>query len=844
MRTSLLCLLALSFVGCSRLSALQLATSAPEPIALEPENFNIEYNGEGSVTIDNDSIVLSPKAPTSGDETHSALVLIKNTVDNPIKNFELIVDMTTDEQLRTGSAPNDWEVFWLLFNYNGSVTEKTTNFFMSKPSFGAELGIAHGQLGQNFLSTEADAKTAIAQRHVFKYRRVDDQFTVHRDDVLFYSFTAAESFPAKLYGSKGAIGLYVEDAKVTIHSIKLLNLDSGSIPDSVIPNFLASLTEIKSPNQDMSLSRPLSNTSATGPLLWSCNLKSLKNSYETSGITDCLKMGTLNSSGVFSWIPSASNIGSWLFSFEASEERGGFANQSVYVQVRPQWTASPLFLYDSEFNIEKNVDGVSRAVSRNLASENNKTVAWPSLVAGGSGLSLTGLSEASPWVVDNDTSLTALHFDGTQDPAGIPIPVSGLGATEDLRISYWFKRDDFNSKVAISAPHSDGALESRHWFGVISSRFHDSDNDTDCSDTFDAPEDWVFVTTAVQQGVMTTYTNGRAVCSVNLPGVHEFASPLRLAPLSQTFYPFAGRVSEIAGYKLSTPAQVFQDFSETADRYRKVKVGPIASVQNIALHWDAASAERGMYPSPTATVNSWSDLGSTAQAKIIGGFNGTAASGFTTSPAASSHLTFDGIDDYLQISQDSSLSLGPTWTIEAWLQPGVARGVDTNFAPTDPEYHLYKTVFEKGAYDIPGKQSHGFGMRIGYDNSLNAYIINNYGFTDTVKGPTLLTSNQWYHVVVSFNKTTKELKAYVNGRLDSTTSVNYLQDTSFVARADGDILAGDSDAFVGIPFDTDGRRRFNGKLAVLRVYNSALSPAAVKSNCKAQMSRFSVTCQP
>lgn len=229
--------------------------------------------------------------------------------------------------------------------------------------------------------------------------------------------------------------------------------------------------------------------------------------------------------------------------------------------------------------------------------------------------------------------------------------------------------------------------------------------------------------------------------------------------------------------------------------------------------------------------------------KTLGGFDGNAASGFVTPTAATAHLQFDGTNDYIQVTSQAELSnLGPEWTIEAWLQPGTALGVDNTYPPTDVRHDLYKTIFEKGLYDNGNKLSTGMGLRIGKNNTVDGYIINNYGYTDTVISTATLNANQWYHVAVSFNKATSTLKSYVNGALQASKVVNIQQDSNNVAQTDGDVIGGMADAFVGIPFDTDGRRRFNGKLAVLRVYQKSLADSTVKNHCQTQKDRYSVTC--
>lgn len=844
----LIVLASLILTGCGGISALLGSTSKPsktpvtQDITLDAGNYVVAYDGEGSVTFNSTEIILSPKPATAANETHAALVFIKDTVDTPVQDFELTVELATSQQLRQNTAANDWEVFWFFFGYKGNITDKTTNYYISKPSSGSELGLAHGELGQKFLNTDSGSTTAVGARHKFKFLRQGTSFTVHRDGQLFYSYTDG-TFPAALYTSSGALGFYSEDAEIKIYSVQLKRLNNGSAT-SVLPLLSVNALESRAPQAVSTLNTPVTNSAQTGSLFWSCNFKRITGDVNGLTSTDCLSVGTIGSDGVFSWMPSMDQIGTWIFNFEGSEKRGGFGNKAFQVQVRPDWTStSQLFLFDPEFSISKTLDATNILTTRAPASaDNNKTENWPALTSADS-IDLSGLSEATPWRNDAVSLKNALHFDALHDDLGLPLSVANLGTTQDLRLSYWFKRDNTDSKTAVLANHANGTLQSRHWVGVISSSYTDGGSEVVCDDPNAANGGWMFVTTQVTAGKLKTFVSGREVCSQNLPATYNFASPLRLAPRVQTFFPFAGQVSEIAGYIQSTPTEIFHDFTATAERYRPVKIGAITS-SDLVLHWDAANADRGMAPSASAPGwLGWFDLAPKALTKIMGGFDGNASSGFVTPTAATAHMQFDGVDDYIQVTSQADLStLGPAWTIEAWLQPGAALGVDNNYPANDLRHDLYKTVFEKALYDNGNKLSHGLGLRIGKNNTVDAFYVNNYGLTDTVDGGISLNANQWYHVVVSFDKATSTLKSYVNGDLKSSKVVNIKQDSNNVAQSDGDVLGGMSDAFIGIPFDVDGRRRFNGKLAVLRVYQKSLADSAVKAHCLAQKDRYGVTC--
>lgn len=209
--------------GCGFSAVNSASINSALDVSMSSSDLVVAYDGGGSVSFLDSALILQPMTSTSSSETHAALVLLKETQATPVRDFELIVDVEVVRQLRENSTPNPWEVFWLFFSYNPvGTSDKTTNYFLSKPQVGAELGLAYDQVGQTFLSNEASAQTAVGERHVFKYRRVQNTFTVYRDGLFFYSYTDA----GEQFYDKGALGFYTEDAEVKIYSVQYTNLDN------------------------------------------------------------------------------------------------------------------------------------------------------------------------------------------------------------------------------------------------------------------------------------------------------------------------------------------------------------------------------------------------------------------------------------------------------------------------------------------------------------------------------------------------------------------------------------------------------------------------------------------
>lgn len=167
------------------------------------------------------SIVLSPKPPLSPKETHAALAIHTETMRRPVRDFQARVRFTNEAQLRRGRAgkPNEWEVFWLLFNYAGDGKGgKKANFLLVKP-VGLEIGRAFGQTGQKFLYVSSAPLVEIGQEHLLRVSKAGQRLSVELDGKPAALFIGGADAASQLYDHPGAVGLYCEDARVRIREV-------------------------------------------------------------------------------------------------------------------------------------------------------------------------------------------------------------------------------------------------------------------------------------------------------------------------------------------------------------------------------------------------------------------------------------------------------------------------------------------------------------------------------------------------------------------------------------------------------------------------------------------------
>jgi hypothetical protein len=194
------------------LSQIASATAIPTT----SDQWEEVYNGYGTIAYDYDKgVEMMPKASSAPNETHAALTLAKATVTQPLKDFTITLTSKTEAQLRTGSRPNPWEVFWLFFNYNQAAKGcDQTNYLVIKPN-GVEIGKVLGSNRQIYLYTKGTPAIPIGTQAVWKVIKKGKILAV------FLNGTQVIQRSLALHNVPGAIGLYTEDARVRVWAIDI-----------------------------------------------------------------------------------------------------------------------------------------------------------------------------------------------------------------------------------------------------------------------------------------------------------------------------------------------------------------------------------------------------------------------------------------------------------------------------------------------------------------------------------------------------------------------------------------------------------------------------------------------
>lgn len=180
----------------------------------------VVYDGYGTVKWDSKflSLSLSPKAATQPSETHSALVVSNGSFQQP---YEASFSLKTTKQLRSGSAPNPWEVGWFVFGYKD--TGKFKYLILKPNGYGVELGESLLNDQQNFLYTSPinQDNFSINTTYNIVLRAQDNVITVTVNGKQYAQYTMS---PKDQLTADGQYGFYTEDASVVVSNIAVKQL--------------------------------------------------------------------------------------------------------------------------------------------------------------------------------------------------------------------------------------------------------------------------------------------------------------------------------------------------------------------------------------------------------------------------------------------------------------------------------------------------------------------------------------------------------------------------------------------------------------------------------------------
>ena len=384
----------------------------------------------------------------------------------------------------------------------------------------------------------------------------------------------------------------------------------------------------------------------------------------------------------------------------------------------------------------------------------------------------------------------ALSFDGVDDYVSTPLDVAPTAFT----LEAWIK-----SPRTASADDARGILDKRSvttewtfWLAPSTGklRFHGWDSTATLTkaitgNTVLSANRWYHAVITYDGTTAILYVNGNNDGSSSTGNaIQNTASLIRIGTdaLDVDRY-WDGFIDEVRIYNYARTAdQIAADYR--AGAYRTIVNTSVPSswwTTGLVGYWSFD----GQYTTSTDGTKDVSNNGNYGQFK-----NGVKPVAGVVGQA----LSFDGVDDYVQVSNSAILNITDAITVEAWVYNTRTYGGAS-----------YDQIFGKAmdvAYSAYWQQSSGIIV-------FRLYLA----ATSTDKVQRNLNANQkievnvWKHLVFTYNGST--MKIYVNGSLDNT--VNY--SGSIGTNAD----------YFGIGKDPDRNYYFTGLIDEVRIYNRALS---------------------
>lgn len=235
--------------------------------------------------------------------------------------------------------------------------------------------------------------------------------------------------------------------------------------------------------------------------------------------------------------------------------------------------------------------------------------------------------------------------------------------------------------------------------------------------------------------------------------------------------------------------------------------GRIAYLGNIVtqgLVLDLDAAKRESYP---GTGTSWNDISGNNS-------NGVLTNGPTFSFTDYGSIVFDGVNDYVDCGNASTLSLSTQGTVSAW--------VKTNRSyPGNTASNSFRGIIGKVASGGGGQQSYWLDWY-----GTNASRILRLGIGDATSSTTLEIGNfdflnNWNYVLGTWNGSTAQV--YVNGVIRGSVA------NTRVAQTLSNSLT------VGQVFE-----QWEGNIAFTQIYSRSLSAQEVQQNFNAYRSRYGI----
>jgi hypothetical protein len=210
-----------------------------------------------------------------------------------------------------------------------------------------------------------------------------------------------------------------------------------------------------------------------------------------------------------------------------------------------------------------------------------------------------------------------------------------------------------------------------------------------------------------------------------------------------------------------------------------------------------------------ANVKSYAGTGTVWNDLSGNGNTGTLTNGPTFDSGNGGNIVFDGVNDFVAISDSNTLNISSTITLQCifYINSYI------NWAGIVGRNNNTKSVYSINL--SPTSQR----LRFNYNNVSP--------WTSNVESTSIISTGQWIHSAVTYDGT--NVRIYLNGNLDKTQNIGAITfDTS-------------SGFAIDVGYDNPGSNEYlNGNISQVLIYSRALTPQEVLQNFNATRGRYGV----
>jgi Concanavalin A-like lectin/glucanases superfamily len=430
--------------------------------------------------------------------------------------------------------------------------------------------------------------------------------------------------------------------------------------------------------------------------------------------------------------------------------------------------------------------------------EGSGTTAYDSSGNGNTGTLETGAMFSAPFKFGDPGQLDAVAFDGSTGYISVA-DSSSLDIGENLTVEAWiYTTVSCGPLIEASPPQTIVAKwgsERSYVFGL----------DEECKlegtvatgeaesvavegSTVVSPNVWHHVALVVADdlvsGTMTLYLDGTEDGSAVGP---------------EYFYAAVGEATTIGAEDAENPTDFFHgNIDEVRIWNRALSAEEVLASAQAGLHADWHFDETS--GTSAADSSGYNNTGTASETGILGNAG-------QPSPSFFASATFDGIDDYIDVPDSSTLRIFRTISIDAWIKPNV-----TN--------QLFPWIVNKG-YFGNGTESYGILLDETGGVAHPEFIVNTNGGTSgrrTVTSSATVAAGHWYHIAGTYDGTDVCIYVYLAGETTGSADCDsYTTSTALLHQSDNDV-------FIGRIHRTGGTDTyFDGEIDEVHIWARALS---------------------